>query len=201
MIPKRLTSTYKYWDDDIVCSSWRQLAVFFTRVRLTTLLNIKYSYGKKIFDKLNDMMNPQFEDETPVNPFDLWEGADFRLKVRQVEGYINYDKSEFDSPSAVYDGDEAKLEELYSQLHSLQALIAPDQFKTYEELEARLHRVLGITGNPSGSAKTADETIDEDLDMSKIGKTEDAPKLKESVALDGDSDDDDLSFFRDLANK
>lgn len=155
-----------------------------------------FSYGKKIFDKLNDLMNPQFEDETPVNPFDFWEGANFRLKIREVEKYPNYDKSEFDSPSALFDGDDEKLEEVYNQLHSLKELTDASKFKSYEELEARLHRVLGVTG-ATASGKTADDMIDEDLDMSKIGKTDDGPTIKETSVED---DDDDLAFFRGLAN-
>ncbi len=74
-----------------------------------------YKFGKKIFDKITEAMNPQFEDEKPINPFDFWEGANFKLKIRQVEGYRNYDKSEFDSPSALFDGDDAKLEELWKK--------------------------------------------------------------------------------------
>lgn len=161
-----------------------------------------YAYGKKIFDKLNDMMNPQFEDESPVNPFDFWEGADFRLKIRQVDGYANYDKSEFDSPSELLDGDDTKLEEIYNQLHSLQELLDPKHFKPYAELEAKLHRVLGITGVTS-SGKTADDMIDEDLDMSKLGKTDEGPKIQETSSADStstDDEEDDLEFFRSLAN-
>ena len=160
-----------------------------------------YAYGKKIFDKLNDMMNPQFEDETPVNPFDFWEGANFRLKIRMVEKYPNYDKSEFDDPSALFDGDDAKLEEVYNQLNSLQELVNPKNFKTYAELEAKLHRVLGIVGTtPSG--KTADDMIDEDLDMSKLGGSDDGPSIKETASSTdvSEDDDDDLSFFKSLAN-
>jgi hypothetical protein len=154
-----------------------------------------FSYGKKIFDKLNDLMNPQFEDETPVNPFDFWEGANFRLKIREVEKYPNYDKSEFDSPSALFDGDDEKLEEVYNQLHSLKELTDASKFKSYEELETRLHRVLGVTG-ATASGKTADDMIDEDLDMSKIGKTDDTPSIKETSVEDDDSD---LDFFKNLA--
>ena len=149
-------------------------------------------------------MNPQFEDETPVNPFDFWTGANFRLKIRQFEGYPNYDKSEFDDPSELFDGNEDKLEEVYNQLHSLNELIDPKQFKTYAELEAKLHRALGITGTTS-SSKTADDMIDEDLDMSKLGGSDEGPSIKEtassSVAADDDADSDsDLDFFRSLAN-
>jgi hypothetical protein len=165
-----------------------------------------FAYGKKIFDKLNDLMNPQFDDETPINPFDLWEGTNFRLKIRDVDGYPNYDKSEFDSPTALYDGDDEKLEGIYNQLHSLKALHDPKNFETYEELEARLYKVLGVTtgGNTSrGDSSTADDMIDEELDMSRLAKEKSAPVQKSATAesVPGDDEaDDDLEFFRSLAN-
>lgn len=160
-----------------------------------------FAYGKKIFDKLNDMMNPQFEDETPVNPFDFWEGANFRIKIRDVEGYPNYDKSEFDSPSALFDGNEDKLEEVYNQLHSLKALHDPKNFKSYEELEASLHKALGMSGSTARQKGTADDMIDEELDMSKLSKEKPAPAPKSAPVASGpEEDDDDLEFFRSLAN-
>jgi hypothetical protein len=162
-----------------------------------------FAYGKKIFDKLNDLMNPQFEDETPVNPFDFWEGANFRLKIREVEGYPNYDKSEFDSPSALFDGTEEKLEEIYKQLHSLKALHDTKNFKSYEELEARLHKALGITGSPRHQNSTANDMIDDELDMRKLAKATNAPSQKsapQATAPVADDDSDDLAFFRSLAN-
>lgn len=165
-----------------------------------------YAFGKKIFDKLNDLMNPEFEDETPVNPFDFWEGANFKLKVRQFEGYPNYDKSEFDEPSELFDGDEGKLEEVYNQLHSLEELIKPDQFKSYQELEAKLHSVLGLTGTVSSDAgKTAEDMVDEEMDMSKLGKEEEEPEKPKAESKKNkevevsDDDDDDLEFFKNLA--
>jgi hypothetical protein len=162
-----------------------------------------YSYGKKIWDKLNDMMNPSFEDESPVNPFDLWEGANFRLKIRQFEGYPNYDKSEFDSPSALFDDDD-KLEAVWKQEHSLQELLDPKHFKTYDELQAKLHRALGITGDTDrrGSSSASAETdLDQELDMSNIGKTEEASagKTQDISANVSDDDDSDLEFFKNLA--
>jgi hypothetical protein len=159
-----------------------------------------FAYGKKIFDKLNDMMNPQFEDETPVNPFDFWEGANFRIKIREVEGYPNYDKSEFDSPTALFDGDEGQLEEVYSQLHSLKSLHDTKNFKSYEELEARMYKALGMAGNVARPTQTADEMIDEDLDMSKLSKDKPAQSPKSTEASAITEDDDDLEFFRSLAN-
>jgi hypothetical protein len=164
-----------------------------------------FAFGKKIFDKLNDLMNPEFEDEKPVNPFDFWEGANFKLKVRMYEGYPNYDKSEFDDPSELFDGDEEKLEEVYNQLHSLQELVDPSQFKSYEELEAKLHRVLGISGTVSTETRkqSAEELVDEEMDMSKLGKEKEAPVQKsidEDVSSGSDDDDDDeLEFFKSLA--
>jgi hypothetical protein len=104
-----------------------------------------FKYGKKIFDKINDLMHPQFDDESPINPFDLWEGANFKLKIRKVEGYRNYDKSEFDSTSAISTDDD-ELEAIWNQEHSLQEFIDPKNFKTYEELKTKLDRVLGVTG-------------------------------------------------------
>lgn len=158
-----------------------------------------FAYGKKIFDMLNDMMNPQFEDESPVNPFDFWEGANFRLKVRKVDGYPNYEKSEFDSPSALFDGDDDKLEEVYNQLHPLKELVDPKNFKTYAELEAKLHRVLGITSSTTPSGKTAEDMIDEDLDMSKFGGSDDEMDARQTETPSDDDGDDDLEFFKNLA--
>lgn len=159
-----------------------------------------FSYGKKIWDKLNDMMNPSFEDEQPVNPFDFWDGANFRLKIRQFEGYPNYDKSEFDSPSPLFEDDE-KLEDVYKQLHSLQDLLDPKNFKTYEELQAKLHKVLGMSGDVSSrSTKSAEEEIDSDLDLSSLAKEKPAPQMKEAAAPSvSDDEDDDLEFFKNLA--
>jgi hypothetical protein len=162
-----------------------------------------YQFGKKIFDKLNDLMNPQFEDETPVNPFDLWEGANFRLKIRKFEGYPNYDKSEFDAPSAISD-DDAELERIYNSEHSLQELIDPKNFKSYNELKAKLYRVLALDEEPSTPAKAADD----EFDLSNMGNTQTAapqPTIAEatpeaSTSLSMDDDDDDLSIFKELAN-
>lgn len=101
-----------------------------------------FKYGKKIYDKLNNAMHPEFEDEKPVNPFDLWEGADFKLKIRKVEGYRNYDKSEFDSPSPL-NQDEDKLKQLWQSEYSLAELVDKKEFKSYNELQARLTKTLG----------------------------------------------------------
>ena len=104
-----------------------------------------FKYGKKIFEKLNAAMNPEFEDEAPMNPFDLWEGANFKIKIRNVEGYRNYDKSEFDTPAPLFDEDD-KMEAVWKQENALNEFIDPNNFKSYDELKAKLHRVLGLTG-------------------------------------------------------
>ena len=96
-----------------------------------------YKFGKKIFDKIMDQMQPQFQDEEPVNPFDFWEGADFKIKIRKVEGWTNYDKSEFAAPAAVAGGDEQALEGIYNKLYSLSDFTKPENYKTYAELKAK----------------------------------------------------------------
>ena len=101
-----------------------------------------FRYGKKIFEKIESVMNPEFKDETPINPFDFWAGADFKLKIRKVDGYANYDKSEFATPTPLLDGDDGKLEELWKTQHSLQGILAPENFKSYQELEARFNTVI-----------------------------------------------------------
>ena len=108
-----------------------------------------FKFGKRIFDKINDQMNPSFEDESPVNPFDFWEGANFKLKIRKVEGFTNYDKSEFDNACPLFEDDE-KMEELWAKQYSLKEFIDPAQFKTYDVLKEKLNRVLGLTAETSG---------------------------------------------------
>ena len=119
-----------------------------------------FKFGKKIFDKIMAAMQPEFEDETPINPFDFWQGANFKLKIRKVDGYWNYDKSEFDSPGALLDDDDA-LEALWKKEYSLNALVAQDQFKTYEELQTRLDYVLGRKGTP----RLQDEEVQDEDNM------------------------------------
>lgn len=157
-----------------------------------------FKYGKKIFDKLNEAMNPpaEFEDENPLNPFDLWEGADFKLKIRNVEGYRNYDKSEFDKPAPLFEDDE-KLEAVWKQCHSLQALVDPKEFKSYEELKARLNKVLGNVAR--GSKSVTEEELEEDAP--KVSKTREAPATAaiDTPSFSTDDEDDSLSFFKKLA--
>ena len=153
-----------------------------------------YKFGKKIFDKLNEKMNPEFEDETPINPFDFWEGADLKLKIRNVEGYRNYDKSEFAEVSPLLDGDDAKLETVYDSMFSLQDFLDRKHFKTYAELQAKLDMVLGLAGATATapSVMSAEENV---VEM-PVQKEASAPKIESS-----DSDDENLSFFEKLAEE
>ena len=153
-----------------------------------------YKFGKKIFDKLNEKMNPEFEDETAVNPFDFWDGADLKLKIRNVEGYRNYDKSEFAEVSPLLDGDDSKLETVYESMFSLQEFLDRKNFKTYAELQAKLDMVLGLAGATATapSVMSAEENV---VEM-PVQKEASAPKIESS-----DSDDENLSFFEKLAEE
>ena len=111
-----------------------------------------YKFGKKIFDKCLDLMQPAFPDEKPVNPFDFWEGADFRIKIRNVEGYRNYDKSEFADPAPLFGGDDAKLKVVYEKLVALKEFVDPKNYKTYAELKKKLVDVLGAEALTPGEA-------------------------------------------------
>ena len=167
-----------------------------------------YKYGKKIHNMINEMMNPSFEDEERVNPFDLWDGANFRLKIRQSDGFPNYDKSEFDSPSPLFN-DDAELEAVWKRAYSLKELVAPHNFKSYDELLAKMQRVLGIVdSNTKSTAKrfADEEDQDQEIDMSKLNskpevKSAPAPEPKSSAPASNDDDDDadDLEYFKNLA--
>lgn len=157
-----------------------------------------YRYGKKIFEMLNDMMHPSFPDEQPVNPFDLWEGANFKMKIRKLDGYRDYSKSEFDDASPLFDDDE-KMEEVYKQTHSLQALIASDQFKSYDELQQRLNRVLGLDGSETVSTETKEELNDETVKTPEPSKSAPTPKTVVDDSKGGDDEEDVMDYFNSLA--
>ena len=160
-----------------------------------------YKFGKKIFDKVMDVMQPQFADETPVNPFDFWGGADFKLKIRQVEGYRNYDKSEFDNPTPLLGGDDTKLEEVYGQLKSLTDFVDPANFKSYAELQRKLYEVLGEDGVPGVSTEVATE-LNETSEPVVDAPTPVEPTPVAQPAQTGDKEDDDaLSYFAKLAQQ
>ena len=173
-----------------------------------------YKFGKKIFDKVMEAMQPEFEDEEPINPFDFWQGANFKLKLKKVAGYWNYDSSEFDRVSPLLDDDDA-LEALWKKQYSLTALTAADQFKSYEQLDKRLKMVLG--------QKQAPARYDEELDDESEGRGSFSPSFEKSQppkselpqdlqselnnlgsrsSASTDSDEDDaLSYFQRLAEE
>jgi hypothetical protein len=157
-----------------------------------------FKYGKKIFDKLNEAMNPQFADEEAVNPFDLWAGANFKLKIRQVEGYRNYDKSEFDSPSALSEDDE-ELEGVWKQEYSLQEFLDPKEFKSYDELKRKLAKVLAEDDTYPVRAESQEFTIEDNQEEAPAPRQKASPPP--SYAADDDEDDDSLEFFKNLANR
>ena len=146
-----------------------------------------YRFGKKIFDKLMEAMQPAFEDETPINPFDFWKGANFKLKIRKVDGYWNYDKSEFDNVSTLSDNDD-ELEKIYKSQYSLDEFTAPTNFKSYDELKTRLDMVLSGT-----VAVSTVETLMEDEPT--------APVVVDTKAVSATDDEDDaMSYFEKLAS-
>ena len=162
-----------------------------------------YKYGKKIFDKLTEAMQPAFADETPINPFDFWKGADFKVKIRKVEGYWNYDKSEFAEPSTLKGFSDSELETLWKQQYSLTDFTAPDKFKTFEELDTRLQTVL--------STQPTRRIPDAELEDESEGKYREvkgateiaasaAPSFK-SASAPVEEEDDALSYFAKLANE
>jgi len=159
-----------------------------------------YKYGKKIFEQLKEAISPAFEDEAAINPFDLREGANFKIKIRKVDGYWNYDKSEFDGVEPLFE-DEDKLNEIFSSAHSLTDIIAPSEFKTYEELKEKLDRVLGLTGSVSTSTA---ESVAEDLEevpWSNVNteSVADEPVISSAESTSPSEDEDAMDYFKKLA--
>ena len=161
-----------------------------------------YKFGKKIFDKITAAMQPEFEDETPIDPFDFWQGANFKLKAKNVAGYRNYDSSEFAAQGALLDDDDA-MEAIWKKQYSLAELVAADQFKSYDELKKRLDYVLGNKGTRRLDPEVADEEetsrgpvrdLDEDLrtELSNLSSSK-------SSSYDDDENDDTLNYFAKLA--
>ena len=153
-----------------------------------------------------DVMQPEFEDETPINPFDFWQGANFKLKLQKKDGFWNYDKSEFDSPSPLLSDDDA-LEALWKKQHSLTAFVAPDQFKSYDDLKKRLDYVLGNrnTNRPTPVqeeteydtyAESEPKRVTEEQVMQKLEDSYQASKTVKDTAVD---EDDPMSYFAKLA--
>ena len=148
-----------------------------------------YRFGKKIFDKISEVMNPQFDDESPMNPFDFWEGANFKLKVRKVDGFWNYDKSEFEAAAALLEGNDTQLEEVYGKLYSLKQFLTEENFKSYDELKEKFNRVV------TGSSVTG--TVEKFTAKKKPVET--APVVEDTTPTASD-DDETLSYFAKLAD-
>ena len=158
-----------------------------------------FKYGKKIFDKVMEAMQPEFEDETPINPFDFWQGANFKLKIVKKDGFWNYDKSEFDSLAPLLDDDDA-LEAIWKKEYSLAAVTATDQFKSYEDLERRLKYVLGK--KPAQQRYIPDSELEDESEgkyavaEKTVAQAVSTPTLSTTVDKD---EDDALSYFQKLA--
>ena len=160
-----------------------------------------YKFGKKIWDKIKDLADPQFPDEKPVNVFDFWEGANFKLKIRNVEGYRNYDKSEFDSPTGLFD-DDSKIESIWGQQHSLTQFLEDKHFKSYDELKKKFDMVMGLAGSSVSTKKAEEVHLEEEYDFSeaKSGAVINKPAEKAPAKdIDFDNDDESLSYFAKLA--
>ena len=156
-----------------------------------------FKFGKKIFDKITEAMKPEFEDEKPINPFDFWEGANFKLKIRKVDGYWNYDKSEFDSASAIADNDEA-IEEIWNKQYALKPFLAPENFKSYDELKSKLDKVLSGVRN-TGTAE--DVAIPPAAQVSKPAVVEETVSAPTPAVEEDEDSDETLSYFSKLAEE
>ena len=156
-----------------------------------------FKFGKKIFDKITEAMKPEFEDEKPINPFDFWEGANFKLKIRKVDGYWNYDKSEFDSPTAIADNDES-IEEIWNKQYALKPFLAPENFKSYDELKSKLDKVLSGVRN-TGTAE--DVAIPPAAQVSKPDVVAEAVSAPTPAVEQDEDSDETLSYFSKLAEE
>jgi len=153
-----------------------------------------FKYGKKIFEKIQESMKPVFEGDTAIDPFDFWQGASFRLKIKKVEGYPNYDNSSFEAQTALFDGNDEKLEKVWDSLYTLGEFTDPKNFKSYEELKVRLDKVLG--------SKPAAKKIEESLPSKPAPKMDTKKVVEDDAPWKSDEDEDDsLEFFRKLAEE
>ena len=159
-----------------------------------------YKFGKKIWDKLNDKMNPQFEDETPVNPFDLWEGCNFKIKIRKLDGFSNYDKSEFENPSPLNE-DDSKMEEIWKTEHSLEEFTNEKNFKSYAELKQKLDRVLGLQTDTPTPTAVEDVPFDGGKPMTAEQAAVKPPETATPVVAETAGDSEEYSYFAKLAEQ
>ena len=164
-----------------------------------------FKFGKKIFDKIKDAMTTTFKDEKAINPFDYWDGANFKMKIRKVDGYRNYDKSEFDAPSALFEGDETKLKALYESQYSLKGEADPDKhYKTYDELKARLNKVLDVKSEQSLSDMNKMNEADNSAPWNNSPaptEPETATPTLEQTPQEKTQEEGDLSYFDNLAKQ
>ena len=162
----------------------------------------KYRFGKKIFEQLKEAISPAFDDEAPINPFDLrGEGANFKIKIRKVDGYWNYDKSEFESPSPLFD-DENRLNEINNSTYSLSDVIAPSEFKSYDELKEKLDRVLGLTGSVSTATAESVAEDQEEVPWANVNteSVAEEPVIASAEASPQVEEDDAMDYFKKLAS-
>ncbi len=157
-----------------------------------------YKFGKKIFDKIIEAMQPQFDDETPVNVFDPWEGADFKLKIVLKDGFWNYDKSEFAAPTPLAGGDDDAIEVLWKQEHSLTAFTDPSNFKTFEELSERLNMVLNTKPAP---VRRDLETEELETEETNWGQEVSEFRNKSVSPAPAKDEEDVMSYFASLASE
>ena len=148
--------------------------------------NFLFRYGKKIFDKVSSMANPEFEDESPVDVFNFWDGANFKLKIRKVDGFSNYDKSEFVTAAPLFE-DDTKMEETWNAQYSLTEFVGEDKFKSYDDLKSRLDIVLGNVSTPAMTAPTTVESVKVPFDGG------------EPITPSTSSDEENLDYFKKLA--
>ena len=148
-----------------------------------------YKYGKKIHDKIIEQMQPEFDDQEAIDPFDFWKGADFNLRLKKVAGYWNYDSSAFARPSTLGGFDDGKLESIYDQMHDLNEFTNSKNFKTYAELQTRLNAVLN-------TRPVAPEVRDEEMEYAD--PTPATAAVKETAPT---SSEDTYSYFDTLANE
>ena len=161
------------------------------------ILNIKvlFKFGKKIFEKITQAMNPQFEDDKAIDPFDLWSGANFKLKIRKVDGYQNYDLSEFDSPSPLSDDDD-EMESIWKKEYSLKEILDQKNFKTYDELKKKLDRVLGLNGStPKNNGNTVEAVKQQRIQEKDVQMDDLVSKSSTTEEFD-----EDLDFFAEILN-
>ena len=127
---------------------------------------------------ITDRINPDemlIEDGVvPIDVFNLWEGANFKLRAYNGSNNMRtYDRSVWMEPGPLFKDDE-KMEEVYSKVTGLKSEVDPDgplYKKTYAELEEQL---ISVLGRPL--VKNEDE--DEDDHVSALAEEVDESSVK-----------------------